>query len=313
MSVVVTEFVINNSAHKGAARLCLTVIASYANHDGTDAYPRMETIAEKCNCSVRQVIRHVAKLEASGELVVKRGTGRGNTSVYSIPMNRKIKGDIQGKNGDSYDTLLESVKGDIQGKERVTSKVIKGDIQGNSHSKEPARLIRPESSIESSINILNTVDETPAIATDLFGGHVITDTISNPKQSGKTKAINPGAIFEAPALAVVAVEMTRKGMPVADVEIESEAFIAHHRQREWMIGTGKDRHKMKSWTDAVSTWHLNWKRRQREREQLHDRITATRNGNGNYETNGHKPNMPRTLPPDHPAFDPDQPNATGYY
>lgn len=103
MSFPVSNWVFESSKSKSTQRLLLLSIANYCHEDGTQAYPGQERLARMCNISVRQVIRLLASLEASGELIIERAVGPNGVNVYSIPVpwgphNRGS--DKQGKAGD---------------------------------------------------------------------------------------------------------------------------------------------------------------------------------------------------------------------
>lgn len=85
MSVQVMTWVFEHSPHKGNDLLCLLAIADHAAIDGTNAYPAMTTLAQRCRISVRQVVRIIARLEASGAISINRSSGR-HSNVYSVVM-----------------------------------------------------------------------------------------------------------------------------------------------------------------------------------------------------------------------------------
>lgn len=63
--------------------MLLLMISNYAHADGSNVFASMETLAEDCRMSVRQVIRLFKELEKSGELIVQRSRG-GKPHLYSI-------------------------------------------------------------------------------------------------------------------------------------------------------------------------------------------------------------------------------------
>jgi hypothetical protein len=85
MSAQAWSYVVKNSRQKGGALLLLLMIANHAHADGSNAYPSVKTLAAECRMSVRQVIRLVALLEKSGELIVERSRG-GRRHNYAINM-----------------------------------------------------------------------------------------------------------------------------------------------------------------------------------------------------------------------------------
>jgi len=73
MSVKVMSAVWDSSRSTGNARLVLLAIADSADHDGTNAWPAVATIATKTRLSRRTVQRQIKELVALGELAVVAG------------------------------------------------------------------------------------------------------------------------------------------------------------------------------------------------------------------------------------------------
>lgn len=84
MSWQATSWVIERSKHKGSALLTLLCIANCANGNGTHARPGMSRLAKDTRMSRRQVVRIVEKLEASGEIAIRKSEGVENS--YSLPL-----------------------------------------------------------------------------------------------------------------------------------------------------------------------------------------------------------------------------------
>lgn len=113
MSVHVVSWVLEHSDAKLGERLVLLVLADHAEHDGTNAWPAVATIARQTRLSERQVQRCLRALEARGEITKtgshRAGAQRYGTHVYAVVM---AKGDIL--------SPLDSAKGDISDIQRVT-------------------------------------------------------------------------------------------------------------------------------------------------------------------------------------------------
>lgn len=107
----------DESAHTGTALLMLLAIADHANDDGL-CWPSVATLAAKARVQERQAQNLIAQLEASGELVVRRGHGRRNTSIYAVSVGGKGAGDC---------TFIRAEKVQSSVK-KVQSSVIKGAI-----------------------------------------------------------------------------------------------------------------------------------------------------------------------------------------
>lgn len=69
--------VFHHSQSTGNDRLVLLAIADEANDDGGNAFPSMRRLALKANCNKDTVSEAIKRLEALGELEVKRPTKRG--------------------------------------------------------------------------------------------------------------------------------------------------------------------------------------------------------------------------------------------
>ncbi len=63
----------------------LLAIADFSDDDGK-AYPSVPTLARKCRMVPRNVNHILAKLKASGELVVKQNEGPRGTNLFFIPL-----------------------------------------------------------------------------------------------------------------------------------------------------------------------------------------------------------------------------------
>lgn len=80
--------VLTNSKASAQAKLVLVGIANHINEEG-EAWPSRELLAAYANCSVRTITRHLAELEALGELVIVVNaaptTGRYRPNLYRLP------------------------------------------------------------------------------------------------------------------------------------------------------------------------------------------------------------------------------------
>lgn len=90
MSVRVSAWVFDQSEATGNDRLILLALADEADDDGTNAYPSIERLARKARINRATTIRAIQRLEAAGELVVRRPEthGRGHHNTYVIVMGR---------------------------------------------------------------------------------------------------------------------------------------------------------------------------------------------------------------------------------
>lgn len=75
MSVKVMAWVWDHSQARERDRLVLLAIADHCDHDGSNAWPKLETLAAKVACSVRTVQRSIRALVDLGELEVEVNAG----------------------------------------------------------------------------------------------------------------------------------------------------------------------------------------------------------------------------------------------
>jgi len=86
MSIKCMNAVWSKSSASGTDLLLLLALADHASDDGV-CWPATETLAQKTRTSKRQVQRLLQRLEESGELIVARMAGRGNTNMYYLTLS----------------------------------------------------------------------------------------------------------------------------------------------------------------------------------------------------------------------------------
>jgi hypothetical protein len=69
----------------GNAKVVLLGIANHAHHDGTEAYPSLQTLADYACCDRSTAKRHVAKLAEAG-WIIKDGVGPVGQSKWRLPI-----------------------------------------------------------------------------------------------------------------------------------------------------------------------------------------------------------------------------------
>jgi Helix-turn-helix domain len=117
VSIKVMTEVWDSSSAKGGARLVLLALADHANDEGY-CYPSLSRLARKSRLSERNVQFILRDLETRGELVILRGSGRGNVNTYWVlpPMTvARLK--LEGKTLKSFHplaTLEQRVKDSTQ-------------------------------------------------------------------------------------------------------------------------------------------------------------------------------------------------------
>lgn len=90
MSNEAREWVWTRSASRGVDRLVMLALAEEANPDGLRCWPSQRRLAERVGVNRATVRRSIERLEALGELVVKRPdrVGRGRFTRYALVMDR---------------------------------------------------------------------------------------------------------------------------------------------------------------------------------------------------------------------------------
>lgn len=85
MSVQALAWVLQHSEARNGARLVLISLANYAQDDGTQAFPSIETLCENSRLSRSAVKSALARLRADGS-IVETGRRSSGTAVFSIVM-----------------------------------------------------------------------------------------------------------------------------------------------------------------------------------------------------------------------------------
>lgn len=138
----------------------LFVLARYANDDGSNCFPSLETIAAGSNMLKRAVIRCIAQLCAAGLVEEEKGGGRGKVSRYRLTFGpapktvtpRHPKGAQKGDtvspfkvvNGDTA-SLFPALNGDIES----PFEALKGDmvsVKGDMVSPDSNKTLRKKDS-----------------------------------------------------------------------------------------------------------------------------------------------------------------------
>lgn len=83
MSVAVTSYVLNRTFGNQTRKLIMISIADFAS-DAGEAFPSIDTLAHRAECSRRSVQEHLAALEKAGELVVRPNAGPRGCNLYRI-------------------------------------------------------------------------------------------------------------------------------------------------------------------------------------------------------------------------------------
>jgi DNA-binding MarR family transcriptional regulator len=93
MSKEAENWIWNNSLTNGNDRLVLLYLADQASDDGTNSFPSIQTLAQKCNVDKDTVRRVLNRLEAAGEILIERPEhqGRGWFNRYTLVLGRPVE------------------------------------------------------------------------------------------------------------------------------------------------------------------------------------------------------------------------------
>lgn len=83
MSLAATSYVLHRTFGNHIRKLLMIAIADFAN-DAGEAYPSIDTLAARAECSRRSVQEHLAILEKGGELAIAANAGPRGTNLYRI-------------------------------------------------------------------------------------------------------------------------------------------------------------------------------------------------------------------------------------
>jgi hypothetical protein len=140
MSVTAMAWVWENSQSGGTDRLVLLAIADSADHDGSNAFPAVATIAKKCQVSARTVQRSIRTLVEMGELEVSEQAGHGSRADRRPNLYRVVMDGATERHPVSSD-------GVTSGDDGVTSTTSRGDTC----DANGVTLLSPEPSIDPSL------------------------------------------------------------------------------------------------------------------------------------------------------------------
>lgn len=126
MSIYVSSRVWRSSPQEGDRLLLMLALADYANDDGV-CWPSQNSLAKRCRCSERGIVRMIDHLITEGEIILRRpGGGRGNSAVYQLARYSEI-GPL-------------AAFGDVTAPvERVTLKPLKDDPGANKGGRLPSQ------------------------------------------------------------------------------------------------------------------------------------------------------------------------------
>jgi len=83
MSLAATSYVLHRTFGNHIRKLLMIAIADFAN-DAGEAYPAIDTLAARAECSRRSVQEHLSVLEKTGELAIAANAGPRGTNLYRI-------------------------------------------------------------------------------------------------------------------------------------------------------------------------------------------------------------------------------------
>lgn len=125
MSVKATTTVWDYYPEGGSEMMTALALADHADPVGGEIFPSVARVAAMTRQSERTVHYHIKAMIESGWLIpVKRGTGRGKTTTYRMPLNEIAQGIVE--RVQKLHPLLESEKACNPDTERVQKVAVKG-------------------------------------------------------------------------------------------------------------------------------------------------------------------------------------------
>ncbi len=135
MSVHVMRAVIASERFAGVEKLVLAVLASYGDPDGSNIWPKVETVAAKCGIGPRSVQRHIRSLEASGALVRVGEARQHRPTEYRIEVETLGVSPVSPLNGSGVSAVSPLNGAEVSS---ATSRGDNIDIQGR-HQRHPTK------------------------------------------------------------------------------------------------------------------------------------------------------------------------------
>src|SRR5215467_10461941 len=89
MSNVLQDAIYNHSTLNGTARFVFIAIADYADDDGSNAFPAVDTLAAKTGYRDRTIQNSIRKAQDAGELKMIPGAGLNGSNRY-VPQFQKL-------------------------------------------------------------------------------------------------------------------------------------------------------------------------------------------------------------------------------
>lgn len=153
MSVKSTSYVLDRQYGSHVRKLIMLVIADFANDDG-EAWPSVDTLAYKAECTRRAVQKNILILQAEGELQIRHNAGPRGCNLYriifkNIPLEDKIYTE-RGANKIHPRTTFTRERKDTGGERRcpLGSPEPSGTIKEPSEERESAKApLSPSTSI----------------------------------------------------------------------------------------------------------------------------------------------------------------------
>lgn len=210
MSFRTVEAVLERSRSRGSARMVLVVIAECANHDGSEAWPAVETIAHRAGISRASVFRQIKALTELGELEVESKGGRSGCNRYRVTVQEASEEGSQVETVSDRDSL-SSETGPSHSRSETVSRV-RPEPSGTTQEPTPSPL----------------TEEQQEMAEDFAGwlSHHWATTQMNPPREGTKARAHIEAMYRA-----------RRGEG-----LEDEGYTA--RELEWAIeGAFADEHR----------------------------------------------------------------------
>lgn len=157
MSIQATSYVLNHRFGSSTRKLIMIGIADFANDSG-EAWPSIDTLAQRGECSRRTVQEHLKQLEKDGDLQIRPNAGRNGTHRYRIIFRKKepIYTPRHPSNPDSAESAPPRTDEHVQNPAAQTAKGDADDVRQT--APEPSgTVIEPSGERETLISRINSV------------------------------------------------------------------------------------------------------------------------------------------------------------
>jgi hypothetical protein len=144
MSITATSYVLNHRFGSSTRKLIMIGIADFANDSG-EAWPSIDTLAQRAECSRRTVQESIRQLEKDGDLQIRPNAGQNGCHRYRI-IFRKTEPIYTPKNPSETDRAKSAPPQSFEQVQNSDAQTAKGGADHRpSSAPEPSRTVREPS------------------------------------------------------------------------------------------------------------------------------------------------------------------------